>query len=57
MIAERFDHFLVGEFEQPRTPLDQRDAHAKRRKHAAVLHADDTAADDDHCLRQLFELP
>ena len=50
VVAERLDDLLVGEFEQRRPALDQRDAHAERGEHAGVLDADDAAADDDQRL-------
>ncbi len=48
VVAKRFDHFLVGKFEQTWTLFDERDAHSQRGEHAGVLDADHAAAHDDH---------
>ncbi len=47
VVAERFDDFLVGEFEQLGAFFNQGDAHAEDGEHAGVFDADDAAADDD----------
>ena len=51
VIAQRFHDLLVGKLQQPRTPLDQRHAHAQRGEHATVLNSNHSATDDDHRLR------
>jgi hypothetical protein len=53
VVGERLDHFVVGEFEKPGTLFDNDDAHAERGEHAGVFDADDAAADNDHCFRNL----
>ena len=50
MVAQRFNYFAVGKFQQSRPLLDDDDAHAESRKHAGVLDADDAAAHDDEGL-------
>ncbi len=47
VIAERFDDFLVGEFEQLVALFNEGDADAEDGEHAGVFDADDAAADDD----------
>ena len=36
--------------------FDQRDAHARGRKHAGVFRSDHSTADDDHAARQFAEV-
>ena len=56
VIAERFDDFLVGEFEQAGALLDERNADAEDGEHAGVFDADDAAADDDERAGQLGKI-
>ena len=56
VVAQRLDDLLVGELEQPRSPFDQRHAHAKRGEHAGVFDADHAAAHHDHGLRQVHQV-
>src|SRR5258708_21922416 len=52
-VGQRLNHFGIGEFQQPRTPLHQDHAHTQRCDHARVSHADDAAANHDHGFRNL----
>src|SRR5580700_4147381 len=56
VVAESFDDFLIGKFKQARPLLHQRHAHAQRRKHASVFHANDAAAHDDEALGQILQI-
>ncbi len=56
MVAEGFDDLLIGELEQAGTAFDESNADTECGEHATVLHADDTAADDDHGLGQVDEI-
>ena len=56
VIGQRLDHFRIGEFQQPRPLLHQNHAHAERREHAGVLHADHAAAHHDQGLRNVRHL-
>src|SRR5438105_2880634 len=47
MVAEGFDHFGVGEFEQARTFFNNDDAHAEGSEHTGVFDTDYAAADHD----------
>ena len=52
VVAERFHHFRVGEFQQARALFHDDHAHAQRGEHAGVLDADHAAADHDQRARQ-----
>ena len=56
VIRECFHHFGIGKFEQTRALFDQDDAAAEGGEHAGVFDADDTAADHDQRLRNLWHL-
>ena len=47
MVRQRFDDFLVCEFEQARTLFDDHHTHAEHREHARVFDTDDAAAHHD----------
>src|SRR5262249_21535799 len=53
--AEALDDLPVHEIEQHRPLIEERNAHAKRRKHRRVLQSDDAGADDHQLAGQLFE--
>src|SRR5579871_6085029 len=56
MVRKRFHHLRVRKFEQPRPLFNQRYAHAQRREHARIFHADYAAAHHNQRLRNLRHL-
>src|SRR5262249_54909484 len=52
---ENFDNFRIDELQQARTFIDERDGDAQRGQDRGVLRADDTAADYDDRIRNVFE--
>ena len=50
MIAQRFDHFGIGKFQQSRALFHDDHAHAERREHAGVFDANHAAAHHDQRL-------
>src|SRR5262252_8724721 len=55
LLLENFDNFRIDELQQARTFVDERDGDAQRGHDRGVLRADDTAADYDDRIRNVFE--
>ena len=56
MVGKSFDHFPVGEFQQPGPFLHQDHADAQRGEHASVLDADHSAAHHDEGLGDVLHV-
>ncbi len=53
VIHQRFHHFRVRKFQQPRPLLHDNHPHSQRREHARVFHANHSASHHDQRLRNL----